>query len=157
MNISFHEGSFPYIKIEVEKIFPAAILNAHIDKIKNKKESKISIVETLVRTNLTDNTGDEVRGKRDNIFIVNESGLPRAMNAIAIGMHGIIINEPLAEVFGSFMVEAIAEKKVFQKKKPPKERKNKTATNNGLVITSGIDQPLPKNEDMITNTTVLNE
>lgn len=42
------------------------------------KERKISKNGTSVKTILTERTGDEVSGNRDNIFITNESGFPRA-------------------------------------------------------------------------------
>lgn len=68
----------PYIKIESEKIFPAAFRKYQMDIISKTKESNISINGTSVKTNLADRAGEEVSGKNDNIFITNESGFPRA-------------------------------------------------------------------------------
>lgn len=155
LEISFQDGSFPYINIESAKIFPVAFLKYHVDKINNNKERNTSIKDTSVKTILADRTGDEVRGKKDNIFIANVSGFPRAKNAIATGMTGTIINELLADVFGSLMVAAIAEKKVFQKRKPLTDRINNTTINDGLVIERGIDHPLPNIEETITKIIVL--
>lgn len=111
--------------MDSENIFPAAFRKYNVDKINNNNEATISIILTSVRTNLAEITGAEVRGKSDNIFIVIESGFPNAKKAIATGIAGTIINEPLAEVFGSFIVAAIAEKNVFQKRNPASEKRNK--------------------------------
>ena len=157
MDISFQVGSLPYIRIESEKIFPAAFLKYQAQKINIKNDRIISIKETSIKTNLADITGAEVRGNRDSIFIVMESGFPRAKKLIATGIAGTIINDPRAEVFGSFIVAAIAEKKVFQKKKPATENKNKPINNSGFVNTNGSDQPLPNSEDTNTNTTEVKE
>ena len=47
----------------------------------------------------------------------------------------------------SFTRRIIAEKKVFQKKNPASEKINKQKIKNGLVITIGIDHPMPDNPD----------
>jgi len=147
----------PYISIDKEKIFPAALRKYQIDKMRKINERSISTKETSVKTSLTQNIGEAVGGKIESAFIKNESGLLKAVKAIATGITGSAIKEPRAEVFGSFIVAAIAEKKVFQNRKPHNEKTNRRIINKGLVIEIGSDQPLPKNEEIIMNKTVLAE
>jgi len=101
--------------MEIAKILPATFLKYQMDKNKNSKALTISVKETSVNTNLAEITGDEVNGKTDNTFMVNESGLPKVKKARATGIAGTMINDPRADVLGSLIVAAIAAKKVFQK------------------------------------------
>lgn len=128
-----------------------------MDKTSNIKDSTISIKGTWVSTNLAEITGAEVNGNTDNILIAKESGYLKTKKANTTGIIGSIIIGPLVEVFGSFIVAEIAEKKVFHKKKPLIEKRNNKNINAGLVNTIGKAQPLPNIEDINTNTTELKE
>ena len=75
------------------------------------------------------------------------SGFPKPKKANAVGAAGRNIKMPLAEEFGSVIVAATAEKKVFQKKNPASEKINKQKIKTGLVITIGMDNPIPDNPD----------
>ena len=91
------------------------------------------------------------------ITINNESGLPNAKNASVTGSTGTMINDPRAEVLGSLMVAATAEKKVFQKKKPLIDNSNNCTTNRGLDNDTGRLQLLPRKDETITKMTDVSE
>ena len=117
----------------------------------------VSIALTSERTILTEIIGTDVGGKNVKIFIAMLSGFPKPQKANTTGIAGRNIKTPLAEVFGSLIVAAIAEKNVFQKKNPASDKINRQKIKTGLVITRGIDHPLPNNPDNAKNKIVLNE
>ena len=108
---------------------------------------RVSITLTSERTILTEITGTDVGGKNVNIFIARLSGFPKPKKAIAVGAAGRNIKMPLADELGSAIVAATAEKNVFQKKKPASDKINKQKIKTGLVITIGMDHPMPDNPD----------